>query len=190
MTIIYFIRHAESNYNNRDDAARELTARGLEDRKLVSEYLKDKNVDIVLSSPYKRSVDTVKHFADLNDHKIEIIEEFRERRVGSEWIEDFNAFCHKQWEDFSYKLSDGETLSEVQERNISAVKTVIERYKDKTIVVGSHGTALSTIINYFDRNFGYEEFMKIKSLMPWIVKFVFENDELICIEKINVFDTE
>lgn len=52
----------------------------------------------------------------MNNYQIDIIEDFRERRVDSEWIEDFNAFCRKQWEDFSYKLSDGETLSEVQER--------------------------------------------------------------------------
>lgn len=188
MTTIYFVRHAEPNYNHHNDATRELTAKGLEDRKLVSEYLEDKDVDIVLSSPYKRSIDTVKHFADLKKHQIEIIEDFRERRVDSEWIEDFNEFCQKQWQDFSYKLSDGETLSEVQERNVSALKAVIEQYKDKTIVVGSHGTALSTIINYFDITFGYIDFMEMKSLMPWIVKFVFENDELICIEKINVFE--
>lgn len=95
-----------------------------------------------------------------------------------------------QWEDFSYKRSDGETLMEVQERNISALKSVLERYAGKTIVVGSHGTALSTIINYYDNTFGYEEFLKIKSLMPWIVKFVFEGSEWIDMEKIDVFDTK
>lgn len=190
MTIIYFIRHAESNHNNHNDVTRELTARGLEDRKLVSQYLKDKNVDAVLSSPYQRSVDTLKHFADLNNHQIERIDDFRERRADGEWIEDFDAFCHKLWNDFSYKLSDGETLSEVQERNVSALKIVLKRYKNQTIVIGSHGIALSTIIHYYDSDFGYEEFMKIKSLMPWIVKFEFENEELICIEKINVFDME
>lgn len=188
MTTVYFVRHAEPNYCNHNDATRELSAKGLEDRKLVSEYLKDKNVDIVLSSPYKRSVDTVKHFADLKNIQIKIMDEFRERRVDSDWIEDFDSFCYKQWHDFSYKLTDGETLSEVQERNISALKAVLERFDGKTIVIGSHGTALSTMIHYFDSTFGYEEFMEIKSLMPWIVKFEFENEKLVGIEKINVFD--
>ena len=43
---------------------RELTEKGLEDRKLVTEFLWNKNIDLVLSSPYKRSVDTIKDFAD------------------------------------------------------------------------------------------------------------------------------
>ena len=63
-TEIYFIRHAEPNYNNHDDLTRELTKKGLVDRELVTNYLSDKNIEIVLSSPYKRAIDTVKHFAD------------------------------------------------------------------------------------------------------------------------------
>lgn len=35
MTTVYFVRHAEPNYNNHDDELRELTEKGLEDRKLV-----------------------------------------------------------------------------------------------------------------------------------------------------------
>jgi hypothetical protein len=34
---------------------------------------------------------------------------------------------------------------------------LIEHYKGKNIVIGGHGTALSTIINYFDASFGYED---------------------------------
>ncbi len=75
----------------------------------------------------------------------------------------------------------------MQERNIRTLKDVLERYKDKNIVIGSHGTALSTIINYFDHTFGYEDFVKIKSLMPWIVKFVFDNDTIQEMEMVNLF---
>lgn len=65
-TEIYFIRHAEPNYNNQDDLTRKLTPKGLADRELVTNYLSDKNIEIVLSSSYKRAVDTVKHFQSLN----------------------------------------------------------------------------------------------------------------------------
>ena len=148
MTTVYFVRHAQPNYENHDDMLRELTPKGMEDRKLVTKFLEDKKVDLVLSSPYKRAADTVRDFADTNGLKIGIVEDFRERRIDSVWIEDFNSFCKKQWDDFSYKLSDGESLAEVQERNIAALNKVLEEHAGKTIVVGSHGTALSTIINY------------------------------------------
>lgn len=188
MTIVYFIRHAEPNYKNSNDALRELTQKGLEDRKLVTKFLSTKNIDVILSSPYKRSIDTVKPFAEKYNFEIEVIDDFRERKVDSIWIEDFTTFCIQQWSDFSYKLSDGETLGEVQKRNIIALKNVIKKYPDKNIVIASHGTAMSTIINYFDNTFGYVDFEKIKGLMPWVIKLIFDKDALQQIEMINIFE--
>ena len=188
MTTVYFVRHAQPNYENHDDILRELTAKGLEDRKLVTKFLADKNVNVVLSSPFHRSIDTVRHFADANGLEIGIVEDFRERRIDSVWIEDFNGFCKKQWEDFNYKLSDGESLSEVQERNISALNQILKEYAGKTIVVGSHGTALSTIVNFYDNSFGHAEFEKIRGLMPWVVEFTFENLTCVGIKQYNLFE--
>ena len=187
MTKIYFVRHAEPNYNNHDDITRELTVKGMADRELVTRFLSDKNITVVLSSPYKRAVDTVAHFADSKGMNIEIVDDFRERKVDSVWIEDFKAFSKAQWADFDYKLSDGESLNDVQSRNVAALKIVIEKYKDRNIAIGSHGTALSTIINYYDKSFGYEDFEKIRTVMPWIVEFTFQNDKCISIKYIDLF---
>lgn len=189
-TTIYFVRHAEPNYKNHDDMLRELSTKGLEDRRLVTEFLRDKHVDVILSSPFKRAVDTVADLSEVKGLPIEVVDNFRERRVDSVWIEDFNSFCKAQWEDFEYKLSDGECLQEVQNRNIVALNQVLENYIGKTVVVGSHGTALSTIINYFDKDFGYEEFEKIRGLMPWIVEFSFENKKCVAIGMYDLFQNK
>ena len=185
MTTIYFVRHAEPNLSNHDDKSRELSPKGLQDRKLVSEYLKDKGIDLVISSPYKRAIDTLGDFADLMDMEIVLEDRFRERKVGNEWIADFEAFTKRQWLDFDYKLFDGECLAEVQERNVEALREVLETYDGKNIVIGSHGTALSTIINYYDRSFGYFEFERIRMIMPWIVVFNFEGKKCLNIQEIN-----
>lgn len=177
MTRIYFVRHAQPNYDNHDDFSRELTKKGMEDRELVTKFLEDKSIDVVLSSPYRRSVETVRHFADKHSLQIRTIDDFRERKIDSEWIEDFQGFAKRQWEDFSYKLSDGEALGEVQKRNILALNQVLREYEGKNIVIGSHGTALSTIINYFVPEFGFAEFEKIRGIMPWVVYFEFEGTE-------------
>ena len=126
-------------------------------------------------------------FADRSGLSIELIEDFRERMIDSVWIEDFNAFAKQQWADFSYKLSDGECLQEVQDRNIRALNNALEQYSGQNIAIGSHGTALSTIINYYDNSFGYDDFQEIRKLMPWIVHFCFENDTCVKIEKYDLF---
>jgi len=192
MTTIYFIRHAESDTSVRDGRIRPLTEKGLFDRKLVTEFLQDKDIDVVLSSPFKRAVDTVADFAEKNGFTIEIIEDFRERKSDSDMTRDnidFIAFLERQWIDFSYTFSDGECLGEVQERNIAALNKVLIKQKNKKIVIGTHGTALSTIINYYNNTYVFEDFMKMVDILPWVVKMDFNNDDgCICIEKIDLFN--
>lgn len=186
MTEIYFIRHAESDNSVYDDYSRPLTEKGMRDRILVTKFLNSKRIDVVFSSPYKRAIDTVKDFAGKNHLKIQFIDEFKERHVGR-WVDNFTDFSKKQWNDFHYKLNEGESLQEVQSRNINALKRILTDYEGKNIVIGTHGTALSTIINYYDSSFGYNEFNNIIKLMPWIVRFTFDGKFCKEIEKINVF---
>ena len=174
MTTIYFVRHAEPNYRNHDDASRELSPRGLEDRSLVTDFLMDKDVSAVLSSPYKRAVDTVRHFADTVRLPIEHVYDFRERRVDSVWIDDFDSFSRKQWADFNYHLADGECLREVQERNVAALARVLKDYRDRTVVIGGHGTAICTVLNHYQSDFGYQDFEQVRRLMPWVVQLDFD----------------
>ncbi|MGL5149748.1 MAG: histidine phosphatase family protein [Clostridium sp.] len=185
ITNIYFVRHAEPDYSVHDDFSRPLTDKGKKDVLKVNSYLDSKNIEVAFSSPYKRAIDTIRSFVDKNKLEIEVIDDFRERKIDSCWIEDFEEFSRKQWDDFNYKLSDGECLNEVQQRNISALEVVLKRFSGKNIVIGTHGTALSTIINYYESNFGYNEFNQIRLCMPWIVKFTFEGNKYIEMEKIN-----
>jgi 2,3-bisphosphoglycerate-dependent phosphoglycerate mutase len=54
---------------------------------------------------------------------------------------------------------------------------------NKNVVVGIHGTARSTIINYFNKKFTYDEFVRIKDLMPFIVCFTFNGKQIVNIEE-------
>jgi len=188
MTIIYFIRHAESNHTITDDRNRPLTDKGMADCMLVTEYLNNKQIDVILSSPYKRAIDTIINFAESIELPIITIEDFRERENA--WLEDnqaWKSFSKQQWLNFSYKMSGGESLAEVQKRNIVALYDVLEKYENKNIVIGTHGTALSTVIHYYDNTYGYEDFMAMVHLTPWVVKMSFNNLNNIGIEKINLF---
>jgi len=160
MTTIYFIRHAEpersvdSIYTGRTYP---LTQKGLADRELVTAFLMDKSIDVVLSSPYKRAVDTIADFAEKTGHKIELIEDFRERAVAETWLglDEWKKFAKKQWDDFDYKQPNGESIAEVQKRNLAALQDVLHRYDGKNIVIGAHGMALSSIIHHYS-NSGFD----------------------------------
>ncbi|WP_055670009.1 histidine phosphatase family protein [Desnuesiella massiliensis] len=186
MTKVYFVRHAKPNFQIQEDLVRPLTEEGIRDSRKVTEYLIDKNITKIFSSPYKRSMDTVKDFAQSLNLNIEIIEDFRERKIDNVWIEDFEEFCQKQWKDFDYKLSEGESLREVQSRNIKALQSILKDHENQNIVIGTHGTALSTILNHYNDKFGYSEFQRIKNFMPFIVCVDFLGQEVIKVEEFNL----
>ena len=200
MTTVYFIRHSQADNSVRDPMSRPLTEKGRNDCKLVTKYLSGKNVDVILSNPFKRAVDTLIDFAKKSDLSIQIVEDFREQKGDSNVKrdktkthsfsdnEDLYNFLKRQWADFNYTLSDGETLAEVQKRNISALMEVLQKHKGKIIAIGTHGTALSTIINYFDNTYGFADFMAMVDITPWAVKMEFMDTDCIRIEKIDLFE--
>jgi len=190
MTSVYFIRHAESDFTVRDDRSRPLTAKGFSDRGLVTGFLSGKGVRALLSSPYKRAVDTVGGFAAEYGFEIELVEDFRERETGDIWIEDWKAFSIRQWADFSYKPPGGESMKEAQTRNIAALDGVLAKYRDETIAIGTHGTALSLIINHYDRTYGFEDFWSMSRLMPWAVRMDFNEDGCVGVVKTDLFDPD
>ncbi len=187
-TNVYFVRHAKPDASIKDDRIRPLTEKGMEDTRLVTEVLSGKKVEKIYSSPYKRAYDTVNDFAQKNRLEISILEGFRERKVEDVWIDDFKTFSLNQWNDFDFKLHKGECLREVQERNIYALKEVLKENPGRSVAVGSHGTALSTIINYFDSDFKYEGFWSIIDKMPLIICFKFHNNEFLGMEEIFRFE--
>jgi len=184
-TNIYFVRHAQPDFSIKDDALRPLTEKGMLDTALVTKALQDKNISAIYSSPFKRAYDTIKNLAEVLDLRIDIVDDFRERKIDNIWVEDFKAFSRKQWEDFNFRLKNGECLRKVQERNMTALNEILESNLGKSIAVGTHGTALSTIINYYNPEFGYDHFVGIADKMPYIICFTFEGTEFIGMEEVG-----
>ncbi len=189
-TVVYFVRHAQPDFTNHDDRTRGLTAKGLSDRQLVCEFFRQRSVDMVLSSPYRRAMDTVATLALEKGLVIQPMEDFRERQVADGWIEDFDAYAKAQWADFSYALPGGECLREVQQRNLRALSEVLTTYAGQHIVIGGHGTAISVVLDHYCRSFGYAGFDKIRNWMPWVSKMQFMGDDCVAVYSHNLFTGE
>ncbi|MFA9413855.1 MULTISPECIES: histidine phosphatase family protein [unclassified Streptococcus] len=188
---VYLVRHAEPNYDNHDDATRELTAKGKQDCQLLVDFFKQRPINQIVSSPYKRAVKTIQPVADQLGLSIELMADFRERKIDDVWIEDFKTFTANQWQDFAYKHSDsGESLAEVQHRTIAALTVLLENSRAEQLIVSSHGTAISTMLNYYNPKFGLADFERIKTLMPFVVELVFDNLTPLSITLYNLFTGE
>ena len=185
-TTVYFIRHAKPDISIKDDKTRPLSLEGIEKSKELVKLFKEIKIDYIYSSPFKRAIQTIEPIAKDKNIIIEVINDFRERKMSDEWIENYEEYSKKQWDDFSYKLKDGESLEEVQKRNIEELEKILKENMGKTIIIGTHGTALSTIINYYDKTFLHNDFMEIVNIMPYIMKMEFRNNKYISRGEIKI----
>ena len=184
MTTIYFVRHAQPEHNWENDRTRPLTKEGLSDSQKVTEALHNIKIDRFISSPYQRSVDTIKGCA--LEHGIEIVtdERLREREKGADG-NNFGMF-QKRWGDFDFHEDGGESLNMVQKRNIEALLEILNREKGSTVVVGTHGTALSTILNDFNPSYGCDDFLRMIDFMPYIIRLDFDGQRCVGQEEVLI----
>jgi len=188
MTKVYFVRHAQPEHNHADDRTRPLTAEGFADAKSVLETLKDKEIDAFYCSPYLRSMSTIQETAQFYGMKIYTDERLREREKGPNGNN--HGMFQKRWADLDYHEEGGESIRMVQERNIAALKEILSDNAGKNIVIGTHGTALSSIMNYYNPEFGCEDFLRIIDWMPYIVELDFEGQELVGITELAHVEKE
>lgn len=177
MTKLYFVRHAQPEFTHENDYTRPLSAEGMEDRKIVLETLKDKEIDVFYCSPYLRSITTIEETAAYYGMEIHLDERLRERVKGHEGNSGHGMF-RMRWEDRDAHEEGGESIHMVQARNVEAIREILAQNEGKNIVIGTHGTALSAILDYYTP-FGLEGFMRILDWMPYVVEVDFEGQEFV-----------
>lgn len=177
MTRVYFVRHAQPDHDHEDDRTRPLTEEGWEDTTLVLDTLKGKEIDIFYCSPYLRSMCTIQSTADFYGMEIHTDMRLREREKGPGG--NVKGLLQKRWEDFDFHEEGGESIAQTQKRNIEALQEILAANTGKNIVIGTHGTALSSIINYYCPEFDCDDFLRIVDWMPYIVELDFEGNELV-----------
>ena len=118
----------------------------IEGEELASNISKEselQNIDVVISSNYVRAMSTAKYISKANNVNLIVNSAFGERKFGvNSWDELPSGFELRQNDDENYKIGDGESQKEVRERVYKALMKVIDEYKDKRIVIVSHGSAI------------------------------------------------
>lgn len=176
ITNLYFVRHAHSTYTP-DELGRPLSERGMADARRMTRLLKLENIDHVISSPFKRAIQTVKGIAKELGQEIEIIDGFKERILSDQPLADFNEAIKKVWSNFDFSLEGGESNNIAQKRGVSATIQVLEKYNGQNIAIGTHGNIMVLIMNYFDPQYDVHFWEQLA--MPDIFKLTFHDKHLI-----------
>lgn len=179
-TNLYFVRHAHSTYTP-DELGRPLSKKGFTDAETITKVLRNEKIDIVVSSPYMRAIQTVEGIANLIGKEMIIKDSFKERILSEQPVDDFFLVVTKSWEDFHFSLAGGESNNLAQKRGIKETLQLLKKYEGQNIVVGSHGNMMVLIMNYFDRYYDFSFWEELE--MPDIVRLTFENSQLKSVKK-------
>lgn len=184
-TTIYMIRHAKSPFVFNQERTRTLSQQGEIDAKKVTAIMSNKKIDLIVSSPYIRAIQTIEGIANTKEIEVNVLEELKERQLKGSYKlpeEEIQQAIKASYEDIDFYLSGGESIRDVQNRTIPVIKDLLYNYQAKTIIIGTHGNVMTIIMNYFNKYYGYE-FWKNTS-KPDIYKLVFSGETLISVQRI------
>ena len=160
----YVMRHGHSERQNMDDVdlswpenpKLHLTAKGRKEAVATAKQLKNKGIDIILSSDLLRTKETAEIIAEKLDVKFLPEKALREDDVGI-----FNGKLRKEakaffgeddltpYEIFEKKMRirhpKGESYSDVKKRTYNLLKALEKKYKGKTILLISHQTPITML---------------------------------------------
>ena len=210
MKEIYLIRHSKplksNNFNYIDKLSDQeknekipLCVEGEELAFKMASNLFGKEISNVYASTYTRAISTAKYVAELNGIPINVSSLFNERKLGNiQNVEE--TFWLEQLHNEDAKTNNGESRKEVCERMLKGLNMVLnDTAEDRKVVIVSHATAITFLLmnwcELVDASLvGKKRWLKYRNKdvindsfkTPEIFKLLFENNNLIDIERISL----
>jgi len=148
------MRHGLATHNNEqknaggretDHLRSELTPEGIKQIEKAVAVLRKKKIDVIITSPYYRTEQTAKLVAKSLKKPVVV-----EKRLGEidcgifNWqgMDAYHAWYKKSIDRWTAAPENAETLSDVRARVTAALKAINEKYKNKNILIISHGDPL------------------------------------------------
>lgn len=154
---IYIIRHCEAIGQGREAS---LTENGFRQAKILSEWLVNKRISRIISSPYLRAVQTIAPFSENNNIEIETDNRLIERILSTQDFPDWLEKLETTFSDFSLTYEGGESSEEATARIVELINE-ISTSDHESIAVVAHGGIIALLLHYYDKNFGFEQWKNI-----------------------------
>lgn len=150
------VRHGRTNWNDlkkvQGTADIELNDEGIEQAEITAKLLENEKIDLIISSPLIRAVQTAEIINAI--HKCNIIcdERITERDYG-----EFEGLNKKEFNfiDFwtyskNLKYNSSENIQDFFKRIFDFLDEIKEKYKDKTVLIVIHGGVSVAVNSYFE----------------------------------------
>jgi len=155
---IYVIRHCEADGQSPEA---QLTDRGLEQALDLSEFFSNIEIDRIISSPYKRAIDSIHPLTKRLNIDVEIDRKLTERILSTENLSEWFEKLRSTFDDIELKFEGGESSREAMKRVVEVVEEVFSRNNNAVIV--THGNLMSLLLMYFNKDFGFDDWKSLSN---------------------------
>jgi broad specificity phosphatase PhoE len=156
MVQLFFIRHAESEANRLDILAGQLdyslTEKGRNDIALIArEFYSEQTIDIIISSPLKRAVQTAEAFANQYTLPVQTDNRLIEQDIGIfqgksyAELENDKQYEHDRTKRWNWVPENGESYKMMADRLRSFFEECIRDYQGKKVLIVTHAVTLRII---------------------------------------------
>jgi 2,3-bisphosphoglycerate-dependent phosphoglycerate mutase len=149
---VYLVRHCSAEGQEPEAA---LTETGSEQSLRLSAFLAGLGVARIVSSPFRRAVDSARPLAETLGLEIEVDPRLAERQLGLVENGDWRAALRESFDDHNLCLPDGESSLSAQARRVAVLHAVFQETRPPTAIF-SHGNLVALIANSLDSSLGFD----------------------------------
>lgn len=153
MKHVYVVRHCQAE-GQASDA--QLSTIGAEQSIKLAQFLSDKAISYIVSSPYVRAYSTIKPLSDQLDVPIKLEDRLAERVLIESDHPDWRNMLRNTYDDMELCYEGGESSNTATCRVVSVLQDILSS-EHSNIVLVSHGNLVSLLLKYFDQRIGYKE---------------------------------
>jgi 2,3-bisphosphoglycerate-dependent phosphoglycerate mutase len=165
--IIYLVRHCQTTGQEPDAP---LTERGFEQAETLAAWFDDKPVARIVSSPYRRAVQSASPLAQQRGVLLETDERLREWNSGAGQFPDWQNRVMTSYNELDHSWPNSESGRRGITRVVAAVMDILAADTLPAVVV-THGGLLTLLLKHFDDTVGYEEWQRLTNPDVFLLRY-------------------
>ncbi|MGG4108138.1 histidine phosphatase family protein [Paenibacillus lautus] len=173
MKNVIIVRHCKAEGQAVDAP---LTVQGIKQALELAEFLSDKGIDHIVSSPYRRACDTIKPLANLIGVEVVMDERLTERVLSGCNEPAWREMLRQTYDDLDLCYEGGESSRTAMHRAVRVVEEVLQNSSQNAVIV-SHGNLISLLLKYYDNRIGFDEWEALTN--PDVYQLNFHSDVLV-----------
>ncbi|MFX0563385.1 histidine phosphatase family protein [Bacillus pumilus] len=167
MKTYYIVRHCQANGQSEDAS---LTPQGIAQSHELAQFFSGIHLNQIISSPYKRAIQTTEPLAHVKQLEIQIDQRLSERVLSSKPMDDWYEKLKLSFSDLHMTCEGGESSQEAMNRIVEALYEQINLGKDHTLFA-THGNIMSLLLKHADPTIGIKEWDQLSNPDVYVLQY-------------------